>query len=121
MMRLVILLAFAMITTNAFAHGPNKGPNGGRQADAGDYHVEMIAKGTGLTVYLHDEKDKPVDAQGHRAIGIFVVGGKPQRIELNAENANRLSGTSTVPLPGSLKGVVQITLPTGKTVQAKFE
>ena len=29
-----------------FAHGPDKGPNGGRQVDAGDYHVEMVAKDT---------------------------------------------------------------------------
>ena len=63
---------------------PSKGPNGGRQVDAGDYHVEVVAKDTALTVYLHDEKDKPVDAQGHKGIGIFVVGGKPQRIELTA-------------------------------------
>ena len=74
-----------------------------------------------MTVYLHDEKDKPVDAQGHKGIGIFVVGGKPQRIELTPDSANKLSGTSSVPLPARVKGAVQITLPSGKTVQAKFE
>ena len=119
MKRLVSLLTFATIATSAFAHGPSKGPNGGRQVDAGDYHVEVVAKDTALTVYLHDEKDKPVDAQGHK--GIVVVGGKPQRIELTADSANKLSGTSSVPLPGRVKGAVQITLPSGKTVQAKFE
>jgi hypothetical protein len=32
-----------------------------------------------------------------------------------------LSGTASVSLPADLKGAVQITLPTGGTVQAKFE
>ena len=115
-----LVMAPLFITTGALAHGPNRGPNGGQQVDAGDYHVEMVAKDTALTVYLHDDKDKPVDAKGSKATGIFVVGGKPQRIELKVDSANRLTGTSSVPLPATLKGAVQITLPNGKTVQAKF-
>jgi hypothetical protein len=121
MKRLVLLIAAVMVSATAFAHGPDKGANGGRQVDAGDYHVEMIAKGTQLAVYLRDDKDKPVDAAGFKATGIFVVAGKPQRIELKPESANKLVGTSSVALPQALKGAVQITLPTGKTVQAKFE
>jgi hypothetical protein len=115
------LLAALLLATQAFAHGPDRGPNGGKQVDAGDYHVEMVAKDTQLAVYLRDDKDKPVDAAGFKATGIFVVGGKPQRIELKTESANKLIGTSPVALPATLKGAVQIILPTGKTVQAKFE
>ena len=121
MKRLALVIAAALISATAFAHGPDKGANGGPQVDAGDYHVEMIAKGTQLAVYLRDDKDKPVDAAGFKATGIFVVAGKPQRIELKPESANKLVGTSSVALPATLKGVVQITLPAGKTVQAKFE
>jgi hypothetical protein len=121
MKRILTVLTAVLLATSAFAHGPDKGPNGGRQVDAGDYHVEMVAKDTVLTVYLHDENDKPIDAKGYKAIGIFVVNGKPQRIELKADSANKLTGTSLIPLPVSLKGAVQITLPTGKTMQAKFK
>ena len=121
MKAILTLLTTLLLTINAWAHGPNKGPNGGMQVDAGDYHVEMVAKDTSLTVYLHDDKDKPIDAKGYKATGIFVVNGKPQRIELKANSANKLIGTSSVPLPAALKGAVVITLPTGKTVQAKFE
>ncbi len=113
-----VLLA---VTSVASAHGPSKGANGGRQVDAGDYHVEMVAKDTSLSVYVNDDKDTPVDAKGFKATGIFVVGGKAQRVELAPESANKLSGTSQVALPNNLKGAVQITLPSGKTVQAKFD
>ena len=118
---LFTLLAALLIATNALAHEAGKGPNGGAQVDAGSYHVEMVARDTALTVYLHDEKEKPIDTKGYKATGIFVIDGKPQRIELKADSANKLTGTSSVPLPARLKGAVQITLPTGKTVQAKFE
>lgn len=121
MKRVSILLAALVIATAAAAHGPGKGPNGGAQVDAGDYHVEMVATDTTLAVYLRDRDDKPVDAGGIKAVGILVVAGKPQRIELKPEGANKLTGVSTVALPGAPKGAVQITLPSGKTVQAKFE
>jgi len=124
MQRVPALFAALLIATAALAHdpghGPRKGPNGGPQVDAGGYHVELVAKDTTLTVHLHDESDKPIDAKGHKAIGIFVVEGKPHRIELVPETANKLTGTSPVALPAALKGAVTITLPSGKTVQAKF-
>jgi hypothetical protein len=117
----IALIAALVLTTAAYAHGPEKGKNGGRQVDAGDYHVEMVTKDKRLTLYISDDKDAPVDASGFKATGIFVVSGKPQRIELKPETANKLSGTSGVPLPANLKGAIRITLPTGGTLQAKFE
>jgi len=121
MKRLALLIASVLVSATAFAHGPDKGANGGPQVDAGDYHVEMVAKQMQLSVYLSDDKDKPVDIVGYKATGIFVINGKSQRVELKPESANKLIGNASVPLPASFKGVVLITLPTGKTVQAKFE
>jgi hypothetical protein len=121
MKAMLTLLACLLVAAQAFAHGPGRGPNGGTQVDAGDYHVEMVAKGTVLDLYLHDENDKPVDVKGGKGTGVLLVDGKPQRIELSADTADRLTGSSSVPLPASPKGAVQITLPTGRTVQVKFE
>lgn len=120
MKRVTILIAALLLVTAAFAHGPNKGPNGGVQVDAGNNHVELVTKDLVVTVYLYDENDKPVDANGAKATGIFVIDGKAQRVELKPEGGNKLSGTSAVTLPDALKGAVQITLPSGKGVQAKF-
>lgn len=121
MRRLSLFAASLLIAGTAYAHGPDKGHHGGPQVDAGDYHVELVAQDTALAVYLNNDRNEPVDAKGYKATGIFVVAGKPQRIELQHESANKLSGTAAVTLPATLKGAVQITLPTGKTVQAKFE
>jgi hypothetical protein len=122
MKQLSLLAAAALLAAGtAVAHGPDRGKHGGSQVDAGDYHVEMVAKDTTLAIYVSNDKDQPVDAKGFKATGLFVVGGKAQRIELKHESENKLSGTSLVALPTKLKGAVQIMLPGGKTVQAKFE
>lgn len=121
MMRTLTLgLAAALATAPAYGHAPSKGPNGGQQADAGDYHVEMLAKDKTLDVYVRDHEDKPVPSKGFKGLAILVLGGKPQRIPLAPAEANRLSGTSPVALPAQPKGVVQLTTPEGIVSQAKY-
>jgi hypothetical protein len=120
-MRHILLAAVAALwATTAFAHGPDKGRNGGVQVDAGNHHVELVAKDTTLAVYLYDRNDKPVDAHGAKAIGIFVIEGKSQRIEFKPDGVNRLVGTAPTAFSASPKGAVQVTLPDGQNLQAKF-
>jgi hypothetical protein len=116
-----VAVALLAVPALVLAHGPKVGANGGVQADAGDYHIELVPEGTTLQIYLRDHSDKEVASAGFKGTAIFVVGGKPQRIPLMPAGANRLSGTSSVALPKEPKGAVQITTPTGSTVQAKFQ
>ena len=108
-------------TAAASAHGPKIGANGGVQADAGSFHVEVVSQGTTLAVFLRDHGDKAVSTDGYIGTAIFLVDGKPQRIPLVSAGDNRLTGTSAVSIPNDPKGAVQITTPTGSTVQAKFK
>jgi hypothetical protein len=119
MRKLVLALAAVLLAAPAAAHEA-KGPNGGRIADAGPYHVELVAKATLIELYLTDANDKPLPATGFKAVAILTVAGKPQRIVLEAKEAARLSGNSTVPLPKEPKGAVQLTAPDGKTASARF-
>lgn len=119
----VIGLALAMLLAGAmpsFAHAPKMGEHGGPQADAGSFHVELVPQGTVLQVYLRDHSDKPVSTEGFRGAAIFVIDGKPERITLTPAGGNQLKGTSSANIPSEPKGAVQITTPTGSTVQAKF-
>jgi hypothetical protein len=116
-----MLLACLIFAAPAFAHGPTTGPHGGAVADAGDYHVELVAKGTALTIYLRTEADKDLPSAGHKAVAILLVAGKAHRIELAPGGGNKLTGMSPAALPANPKGAVQISLPGGKTIQATFE
>jgi hypothetical protein len=113
--------ALLLVTTSlAWAHAPKVGVNGGAQADAGSFHVEVVPQGTTLQVFLRNHADKAVPSDGYKGTAIFVIDGKPQRIPLAPAGENKLTGTSAVAIPTELKGAVQITTPSGSTVQAKF-
>ena len=118
-----IAVAAALLAVPALglAHAPKVGANGGVQADAGSFHVELVPDGTTLVVYLRDHSDKEVASAGYKGTAIFVIDGKPQRIPLTPAGLNKLSGSSPVAMPKEPKGAVQITTPTGSTVQAKFQ
>lgn len=115
---LYVALAFLFVSP-AFAH-ETTGPNGGKVVDAGSYHVELVAKGRNVDVFLTDAADKAVPAAGFKGTAILVVDGKPQRLVLAPADGNRLSGAAAVDLPNAPKGAVQIQPPGGAMVQGKF-
>ncbi len=105
----------------AFAHAAKVGEHGGPQTDAGNFHVEVVAKDTKLEVYLRDHSSKPVASAGFKGVAIFkAAGGKPLRIPLEPAGDNELSGEAPSALPAQLEGAVQITTQAGAVVQGKF-
>jgi hypothetical protein len=117
----IAAVALLIVTTSiASAHAPKVGANGGAQADAGSFHVEIVPQGTTLQVFLRDHSDKAILTDRYKGTAIFVIDGKPQRIPLTSAGENKLTGTSTVSIPSEPKGAVQIITPSGNTVQAKF-
>jgi hypothetical protein len=117
-----LLLIGALLTSagSAWAHDA-KGTHGGRIADAGAYHVEMVVKSGTVDVFISDASEKPVAASGFKGTAILIAGGKSQRVVLAPVEGTRLSGSATVALPSQPKGVVRLTAPDGKTAQAKFD
>jgi hypothetical protein len=109
-----------MTVASASAHAPKLGANGGTQADAGSFHVEIVPQGTTLQVFLRTHADKAVPTDGYKGLAIFVIDGKPQRIPLAPAGENKLTGVSDLAVPSHPKGAVQIITPTGSTMQAKF-
>ena len=115
-----LLIGVLTWSSAASAHEA-KGKHGGRIADAGSYHVEMVVKSDTVDVFISDASEKPVAISGFKGTAILVVDGKSQRILLAPVDGTRLSGSATAALPNQPKGVVQLTGPDGKTIQAKFD
>jgi hypothetical protein len=116
-----LTLGVAMLATlPAYAHDA-KSLHGGRLADAGPYHVELVTEDTAIAIFLIGENGKPVDPKGFKAVAIFNLGGKAERITLAPSEKDRLSGTAATALPANAKGAVQLTAPDGKTATARFD
>ncbi len=120
-LRILITAIVLLMTWPAFGHEKEKGSHGGRVVDAGKIHVELVARGSLVEVYLTDSADKAVPAVGYKGVAILLVSGKSQRIVLEPAGDNRLTGKTTEALSGPPKGAVQLTAPDGMTSQAKFD
>ena len=113
------LLMMIFLTHTGSTHEA-PGQHGGRVVDAGELHVEMVTKAGVVDVYLTNHDNKAVPSAGYKGLAILVIGSKSQRIVLEPAGESRLSGKASGDLPAAPKGVVQITLPNGKTAQARF-
>jgi hypothetical protein len=113
------MVAAALVALPVQAHEAS-GQHGGRVADAGKYHVELVAKGETVDVFVSDGSQKPVLAAGFKGTAILVVGGKPARVSLEPAEGNRLSGKAAASVGESPKGAVQLTGPDGATASGKF-
>jgi hypothetical protein len=98
-----------------------RGPHGGYQVDAGTMHVELLMQGTTVDVFVGDATGKPVDAAGYKGIAILFIGGKAVRVPLAPAESDRLTGTAPAEVKGEPRGAVQITTPSGSTIQGKFD
>ncbi len=115
----LVSLAFLLLAAPAMAHDA-KPLHGGKIAFAGHFHVEMVAKGEAVEVYLIDHHNKPMPVAGYKGLAILSADGKSQRIPLETADGQSLTGKAGMALPTEPKGVVQITPPDGKPVSVKF-
>ena len=121
MNRLLFALALLGWPLAASAHELAKGPNGGPVVDSAGHHVELVAKGTELVLYLADESDKPLASSGTKnARAIVQDGGRTATVPLQPAEPNRLVGTLAQPLGPGARVVVSATMADGHAVQARF-
>ena len=88
---------------------------------AAGHHVEMVAKGKDLVLFLTEEADKPLASTGAKnARAIIQDGGKTATVPLEPAEPNKLVGTLAQPLGTGARVVVSATLADGHAVQARF-
>ena len=121
MKHLILALAIAAAPFAAAAHEVAKGPNGGPVVDSAGHHVEMVAKGSELVLFLTESDDKPLASAGTKnARAIVQDGGKTATIPLQPAEPNKLVGALDQPLASGARVVVSATLADGHSVQARF-
>lgn len=121
MKRHILALALAVSPHGAMAHESAKGPNGGPVVDSSGHHVEMVASGTELVLFLTGDADKPIASAGTKgARAIVQDAGKTATIQLQPVEPNKLVGALPTPLGKGARVVVSATMADGHAVQARF-
>ncbi len=118
---IILALTLAAWPVMALAHEAAKGPNGGPVVDSAGHHVEMVAKGAELVLFLTEADDKPLASVGTKnARAIVQDGGKTTTVPLHPAEPNKLVGALAQPLAPGARIVVSATMADGHTVQARF-
>lgn len=121
MKHLIIAIAVAASPLEVAAHEMAKGPNGGPVVDSSGHHVELVAKGSELVLFLTESDDKPLVSAGTKnARAIVQDGGKTTTVPLQPAEPNKLVGTLPQPLGSGARVVVSATMADGHAVQARF-
>lgn len=123
-MRTLALLAvtvFALALVPAtYADERAIGPNGGQIKDAGKYHLELVVKENGLTVYVTGTKDQKIETKGASGTATVLTGKNTASVKLESSGENALAGSGKFAPATDMKVVVSITLPGQAPIQARF-
>ena len=117
----VILLSLIWAAPS-FAHGSEKGPNGGQMEDVAGIDAELITSGNKVTINVFDAKNtKPVPTKDYSGAVLITSGSSKETVTLAATGENSLQGEAkTAIAPGA---TVTLTIKTaeGKSGQVKFK
>ncbi len=115
-----LMLALALATAPVFAHGePPAAAHGGLVQEAGEMYLELVVRGSDVTVYVLDQERKPVPASQISGTATVLAGGKSHKVELSAAEANSVQGKLPVAATGKVVATVALKVG-GKPASARF-
>ncbi len=95
-------------------------PHGGQLRMTGPFHMELVAKDGGLTVYVTDHADNPISVDGGLAKANIENGSTRTQVNMHPVGNNMLSGSGTFSLTPNTVVVVFMKLPNQDGYAARF-
>ena len=119
---LAIILLSLIWAAPSFAHGSEKGPNGGQMEDVAGIDAELVTSGNKVTINVFDPKDtKPVPTKGYSAAVLIANGTAKETVTLAVSGENSLQGEAKAPIAPGASVTLTIKTAEGKSGQAKFK
>jgi hypothetical protein len=118
--RFVLAAILSLSAAAAAAHGPGRGPNGGQMQDVAGAHVELVARGSEIAVYLFDTGDRPMPAESASATATVLAQGRPEVVTLVAGAGNVMRGRGGFTAEPGMKVVLSLTLPGQRPQMGRF-
>lgn len=103
-------------------HAHDDGPkHGGVVEHSGHHHVELVAKGGTIELYVTDEDGKEEDASAAKASATVLADGKTEQVTLAPAGGNGLKGAGGFNAGKGTTVVVSLTMPDHETEQVRFK
>ena len=104
------------------AHEHDHGAKHGGIVEHNDHHhLELVAKGDTLELYVRHEDGKDEDATGAKATATVLADGKTETITLTPAGGNSLKGTGSFNAGKGTTVVISLTMPDHEPSQARFK
>jgi len=119
----IAAIALAVGSGQALAQhaGHAHASNGGVVQKIGKYEAELVVKGTELSLYLSDEKDKPADAAKFAATAVVLAKGNQQKsVELKPAGGNKLQGKGDFEVDDKVRATVTLSSAGSELGKARY-
>lgn len=108
--------------TEGEAHGHDHGAkHGGVVEHSGHHHLELVAKGNTIELYVTNEDGKEEDVAAAKATATVLADGKTEQVALAPASANGLKGTGGFNAGAGTTIVISLTMPEHETEQVRFK
>ena len=95
--------------------------HGGVIEESGHHHVELVAKGGSIELYITGEDGKDEDASAAKATATVLADGKTAQVTLSPAGGNGLKGTGDFNAGKGTTIVVSLTMPDHDPEQVRFK
>lgn len=103
-------------------HGHDHGAkHGGVVQHSGHHHIELVAEGGNLQVYVRNEEGGDEDASGAKASATVLAGGKTEMVTLAPAGGGLLKGSGGFDAGKGATVVVSLTMPGHEPEQVRFK
>jgi hypothetical protein len=120
----VIAAAFAFILILLPAGAQSRGSHphhGGQTQIIGPYEVELVAKGTEVTLFILDDKDRKVDAAPlSGAAEVLAKGNERKTITFKPAGDNKLSAPIDFAIEGKFRATVTLKNAQGEVGKGRY-
>lgn len=95
--------------------------NGGIVEHTGHHHLELVAKGGTLELYVRHENGEEEDTSAAKASATVLAGGKTEQVALAPAGGNSFKGTGDFNAGKGTTVVVSLTMPGHELEQIRFK
>lgn len=116
---LAIVLAVGVAAAeDVHDHDPK---HGGVVVHSGHHHLELVAAGASIELFVTDVAGEPEDVAAARASATVLADGKTEQVALAPSGANRLKGVRSTSEGKIAAVIVSLTLPGHEAEQVRFQ